>query len=96
MQIQVKMKKVRNIDTVNDCEFWLKYHQYNFLYNMTANTGITNSRNGIVFAPYIPTLFNLNSLYPHIIKPFNLNTEKDEIKTQIKYRQFKRFRATGC
>lgn len=40
--------------------------------------------------------FNLNDLYPHVIKPFNLNTETDEIKTKIRYRQFKRFRATGC
>lgn len=92
MQIQVRMKKVRNIDSINECEFWRKY---NFVHNM-INTGITNSRNGILFAPYIPTLFNLNSLYPTIIKPFNTNTEKDENKTQIRYREFKRFRTTRC
>ena len=51
---------------------------------------------GVVFCPYVPHIFNLNDLYPHVIKPFNLNTKKDEIKTKIRYRQFKRFRATGC
>lgn len=47
------------------------------------------------FLPYVPHIFSLNNLYPHVIKSFNLNTEEDEIKTKIRYRQFKRFRATG-
>lgn len=102
MQIPVKMKKVRNIDSVNDCEE-RKYYQYmnNSKYGFVQNiaigvTGISHGGTGVVFCPYVPHTFSLNDLYPHIIKPFNLNTEKDEIKTKIIYRQFKRFRATGC
>lgn len=78
MQIPLKMKVDRSIDSVNGC------------------TGASNSGTGVVFCPYVPHIFNLNDLYPHVIKPFNLNTETDEIKTKIRYRQFKRFRATGC
>lgn len=79
MQIPLKMKVDRSIDSVNECQ-----------------TGASNSGTGVVFCPYVPHIFNLNDLYPHVIKPFNLNTETDEIKTKIRYRQFKRFRATGC
>lgn len=101
MQIQVKMKKVRNIDSVNECEIRRMYYKftnnstYSFVQNMTTSwSGSSNSRTGVVFCPYVPNTFSLNDLYPHVIKPFNLNTEKDEIKTKIRYRQFKRFRAT--
>lgn len=96
------MKKVRNIDSVNDCEE-RKYYQYmnnskyGFVQNMTTGvTGISHGGTGVVFLPYVSHTFSLNDLYPHIIEPFNLKTEKDEIKTKIRYRQFKRFRATGC
>lgn len=99
MQIQVKMKKVRNIDSVNECEE-RKYYQYmnnskyGFVQNMTTGfSGAYNSGTGIIFCPYT---FSLNDLYPTIIKPFNTNTEKDENKTQIRYREFKRFRTTRC
>lgn len=88
------MKVDRSIDSVNDCEPWRKY--YGFAQNMTAGlTGATNSGTGVVFCPYVPHTFSFNDIYPHIIKPFNLNPEEDEIKTKIRYRQFKRFRATG-
>lgn len=96
------MKVDRSIDSVNDCEE-RKYYQYmnnskyGFVQNMTTGwTGASNSGTGVVFCPYVPHTFTPSNLYPHIIKPFNLNTEKDEIKTKIIYRQFKRFRATGC
>jgi len=60
--------------------------KYGFAQNMTTGwTGASNSGTGVVFCPY----------FTHIIKPFNLNIEKDEIKTKIRYRQFKRFRTTG-
>jgi hypothetical protein len=62
----------------------------------TGWTGASNSGTGVVFCPYVPHIFTPSMLYPHIIEPFNLKTEKDEIKTKIRYRQFKRFRATGC
>lgn len=97
------MKVDRSIDSVNDCEQWRKLYQfmnnssYGFVQNMTTGwTGASKSGTGVVFYPYVPHIFNLNDLYPHVIKPFNLNTETDEIKTKIRYRQFKRFRATGC
>lgn len=103
MQIQVKMKVDRSIDSVNECEPWRKYYKfinnssYGFAQNMTTGwTGTSNGGTGVVFCPYVPQTFSLNDLYPHVIKPFNLNTETDEIKTKIRYRQFKRFRATGC
>lgn len=101
MQIPVKMKKVRNIYSVNECEE-RKYYQYmnnskyGFVQNMAIGvTGISHGGTGVVFGPYVSHIFSLNDLYPHIMKPFNLNTEKDEIKTKIRYRQFKRFRTTG-
>ena len=97
------MKVDRSIDSVNECEIWRKYYQfinnskYGFVQNMTTGwTGASNSGTGVVFCPYVPHTFSLNNLYPNIINPFNLNTEKDEIKTKIRYRQYKRFRATGC
>lgn len=96
MQIQVKMKIDRSIDCVNECEPWKKYYQfinnssYGFAQNMTTGwSGASNGVTGVVFCPYITHIFTPR-------KPFNLNTEKDEIKTKIRYRQFKRFRATGC
>lgn len=102
MQIPVKMKKVRNIDSVNECEE-RKYYQYmnnskyGFVQNMAIGvTGISHGGTGVVFCPYVSHTFSLNDLYPHIIKPFNLNIEEDEIKTKIRYRQFKRFRTTRC
>lgn len=93
------MKVDRSIDSVNECEPWRKYYKfinnstYGFAQNMTTSfTGASNGGTGVVFCPYVP----LNNIYPHVIKPFNLVTEENEIKTQIRYRQFKRFRATGC
>ena len=97
------MKVDRSIDSVNECEPWRKYYKfinnstYGFAQNMTTSfTGASNSGTGVVFCPYVPHTFSFNNIYPHVIKPFNLETEKDEIKTKIRYRQFKRFRATGC
>ena len=96
------MKVDRSIDSVNECEQWRKLYQfmnnssYGFAQNMTTSfTGASNGGTGVVFCPYVPHTFSLNNLYPHVIKSFNLNTETDEIKTKIRYRQFKRFRATG-
>lgn len=96
------MKVDRSIDSVNECEPWKKYYKFinNSTYSFTQNmltgwTGTSNSNTGIIFAPYVPHIFTPSNLYPHVIKPFNLNTEEDEIKTKIRYRQFKRFRATG-
>lgn len=85
MQIPLKMKVDRSIDSVNECleEVWRKYSSYSFVQNMTGLSG-QNVFPGVIFAPYVP----------HIIEQFNLNTEKDEIKTKIRYRQFKRFRET--
>ena len=97
------MKVDRSIVFVNECELWRKYYKfinnstYGFAQNMTTSfTGASNSGTGVVFCPYVPHTFSLNNIYPHVIKPFNLNPEEDEIKTKIRYRQFKRFRATGC
>lgn len=97
------MKVDRSIDSVNECEPWRKYYQfinnstYGFAQNMTTGcTGSSNGGTGVVFCPYVPHTFSFNVIYPHVIKPFNLNTEENEIKTKIRYRQFKRFRATGC
>lgn len=97
------MKVDRSIDSVNECETWRKYYQfinnssYGFVQNMTTGfTGASNGGTGIIFCPYVPNTFSFNDIYPHVIKPFNLNTEKYEIKTKIRYKQFKRFRATGC
>ena len=87
------MKVDRSIDSVNECELWRKYYKF---INNTSFTGASKGGTGVVFCPYVPHTFSLNNLYPNIINPFNLNTENDEIKTKIKYRQFKRFRATGC
>ena len=95
------MKVDRSIDSVNDCVPWRKYYNkfinnstYGFAQNMTTGwTGASNSGTGVVFCPYVPHVFSINNLYPNVIKPFNLTPEKDEIKTQIRYRQFKRFRA---
>ena len=96
------MKVDRSIDSVNECEPWRKLYQfinnssYGFVQNMTTGwTGTSISGTGVVFCPYVPNIFTPSNLYPNIIKPFNLNTEKDEIKTKIRYRQYKRFRATG-
>lgn len=87
------MKVDRSINCVNECEPWRKY-TYSFARNMTTGWRcVSNSGTGIIFAPYVPHVFSINNLYPNIIKPFTLYTEKDEIKTQIRYRQFKRFRA---
>ena len=103
MQIPLKMKVDRSIDSVNECEPWRKYFKiinnstYGFAQNMTTSfTGSSNGGTGVIFCPYVPQTFSFNNIYPHVIKPFNLETEKDEIKTKIRYRQFKRFRATGC
>ena len=97
------MKVDRSIDSVNECEPWRKYYKfinnstYGFAQNMTTSfTGASNSGTGVVFCPYVPHTFSFNNIYPHVIKPFNLETEENEIKTKIRYRQFKRFRATGC
>ena len=95
------MKVDRSIDSVNDCVPWRTYYNkfinnstYGFAQNMTTGwTGTSNSGTGIIFAPYVPHVFSINNLYPNVIKPFNITPEKDEIKTQIRYRQFKRFRA---
>ena len=87
------MKVDRNIDYVNECKPWRK-HTYSFAKNMTTGwRSVSNSGTGIIFAPYVPYVFTPSNLYPNVIKPFNLTPEKDEIKTQIRYRQFKRFRA---
>lgn len=101
MQIQAKMKIDRSIDSVNDCEE-RKYYQYmnnskyGFVQNMiTGVTGTSNGGTGVIFRPYVTNIFSFDSLYPHVIKQFNLNTEKYENKTKIRYRQFKRFRTTG-
>lgn len=60
----------------------------------TGWTGTSNGGTGVVFCPYVPHIFSVNNLYPTIIKPFNLNPdEEDENKTQIRCKQFKRFRA---
>lgn len=97
------MKVDRSIDSVNECEPWRKYYQfinnssYGFAQNMTTGwTGASNSGTGVVFCPYVPHIFTPSMLYPSVMKPFNLTPEENEIKTKIKYRQFKRFRATGC
>lgn len=97
------MKVDRSIDSVNECDPWRKYYKfinnstYGFAQNMTTSfTGASNSGTGVVFCPYVPHTFSFNNIYPHVIKPFNLETEENEIKTKIRYRQFKRFRATGC
>jgi len=96
------MKVDRSIDSVNECEPWRKYYQfinnstYGFAQNMTTGwTGASNSGTGVVFCPYVPHIFTPSMLYPSVMKPFNINPEEDEIKTKIRYRQFKRFRATG-
>lgn len=86
MQIPLKMKVDRSIDSVNECQVWRMYSSYSFVQNMTGLSG-QNVFPGVIFAPYVPNI---------IIEQFNLNTKKDEIKTKIRYRQFKRFRATGC
>ena len=62
----------------------------------TSFTGASNGGTGVVFAHMLYKHLVFNNIYPHVIKPFNLNTEENEIKTKIRYRQFKRFRATGC
>ncbi len=56
MQIQVKMKVDRSIDSVNECEQWRKYYKfinnssYGFVQNMTTGwTGASNSGTGVVF-----------------------------------------------
>lgn len=88
------MKIDRSIDTVNDCEPWRKIHKsrYGFVQNMTTGwSGASNSKTGVIFCPYVTNIFNPSNLYPNIIKPFNLNT--NEVKTQIRYRTFKRYRA---
>ena len=95
------MKVDRSINSINECEPWKKYYQfinnssYGFAQNMTTGwTGTSNGGTGVVFCPYVPHIFNLNDLYPHVIKPFNLDTEEEnESKTQIRCKQFKRFRA---
>lgn len=96
------MKVDRSIDSVNECEPWRKYYQfinnssYGFAQNMTTGwTGASNNGTGVVFCPYVPHIFTPSMLYPSVMKPFNLNPEENEIKTKIRYRQFKRFRATG-
>ena len=96
------MKVDRSIDSVNECEPWRKYYQfinnssYGFAQNMTTGwTGASNSGTGVVFCPYFPHIFTPSMLYPNVMKPFNLTPEENEIKTKIRYRQFKRFRATG-
>lgn len=97
------MKVDRSIDSVNECEPWRKYYKfinnstYGFAQNMTTSfTGASNSGTGVVFCPYVPQTFSFNNIYPHVINHLILETEEDEIKTKIRYRQFKRFRATGC
>lgn len=87
------MKVDRSIDSVNECQVWRKYSSYSFVQNMTGLSG-QNVFPGVIFAPYVPHIFTHSNLYPHVIKPFNLNPEENEIKTKIRYRQFKRFRAT--
>lgn len=81
------MKIDRSIDTINDCEPWRKFYQtrYGFVNNMMSSA---NKNTGIIFTPYV---FSVVDLYPNKIEPFNLNT--NEIKTKIRYRTFKRYRA---
>lgn len=80
------MKIDRSIDTINDCEPWRKLYQprYGFVNNMCT----ANKNTGIIFTPYV---FGIFDLYPNKIEPFNLN--QNEVKTQIRYRTFKRYRA---
>ena len=44
----------------------------------------SNQNSGIVFCPYIPQMFDISSMYPHII-------EVKEDETKIRCRTFKRY-----
>lgn len=81
------MKIDRSIDTINDCEPGRKFYQtrYGFVNNMMSSA---NKNTGVIFTPYV---FSIVDLYPNKIEQFNLN--QNEIKTQIRYRTFKRYRA---
>ena len=81
------MKADRSINTVNDCEPWRKFYQihYGFAQNMMSTA---NQNTGVIFAPYI---FGICDLYPNKIEQFKLNP--NEVKTKIRYRQFKRYKA---
>lgn len=82
------MKVERNINFISDIEenkindYRNRY--YSFIQNMKAGyTGKTNNNSGIVFCPYIPNVFDVSSMYPHIIKVYD--------ETKIRYRTYKRY-----
>lgn len=92
MQIQVKMKVDRSINFISDLteEDWrtiyvrhklLKNSQYGINPNYKGNS---KQNSGIVFCPYIPNVFDISSMYPHIIK-----IKEDE--TKIRCRTYKRY-----
>jgi hypothetical protein len=86
------MKVDRSINFISDLtsENWrtiyvrhklLKNSQYSI---NTNYKGSSNQNSGIVFCPYIPNVFDISSMYPHII-------EIKEDETKIRYRTYKRY-----
>ena len=87
------MKVDRSINFISDLtnENWRTiYAKYKLIKNSqygikTNYKGIRiNPNSGIVFCPYIPNVFDISSMYPHIIK-----IKEDE--TKIRYRTYKRY-----
>lgn len=78
MQIQVKMKVDRSINFISD----LTEEDWRTIY--VRHKLLINQNSGIVFCPYITNVFDISSMYPHIIK-----IKEDE--TKIRYRTYKRY-----
>lgn len=87
------MKVDRNINFISDLisENWRTiYAKYKLIknsqYGINPNyKGINfNPNSGIVFCPYIPNVFDISSMYPHII-------EIKEDETKIRCRTYKRY-----
>jgi hypothetical protein len=80
------MKVDRSINFISDLtsENWRTvYAKYKLGINPNYK-GNSKQNSGIVFCPYIPNVFDISSMYPHIIK-----VKEDE--TKIRYRTYKRY-----
>lgn len=86
------MKVDRSINFISDLtsENWRAvYAKYKLIKNSQYGInpkykGSGNQNSGIVFCPYIPNVFDISSMYPHIIKV-------KENETKIRCRTYKRY-----
>ena len=78
------MKVDRSINFISDLtgEDWRTIYIRHKLFRNSQYS--INPNSGMVFCPYIPNVFDISSMYPHIIE-----VKVDE--TKIRYRTYKRY-----